>query len=126
MITTAFYCGPYTEPKERGSYTHTLLFKMNFNIILPFKYRSPKLPLAFCFSSSIYVHVSRLFHVWCEPHPHHSDFCHPNKICHRLQIIKAPHYDISLFSCYVISSTNIPLSSPFSKTFSLCSYLVVK
>lgn len=125
MITTACHCGTYTEPNERRLHSHTLLFKMNFNIILSIKYRSPKLPLAFCFSSSTYMHVSQLFHVWGTPHPHHSDFCHPNKICKRLQIIKA-HYDISLFSCYVISCTNIPLSTPFCNTFSLWSSITVK
>jgi hypothetical protein len=125
MSTTACHCGPYTEPNKKRPHPHTLLFKTNFKIILLFKYRSPKLPLAFCFSNSTYVHVSHLFHMWGIPHPHHSDFCHPNKICQRLQIIKA-HYDISLFSCYVISHTNIHLSTLFSIIFSLRSSITVK
>jgi len=43
----------------------------------------------------------------------------------KVQIIKA-HYNNSLFSCYVISCTNIPLSTLFSSTFSLCHSIVVK
>jgi len=34
MITTACHCGPYTEPNEQRPHPHTLLYKMNFNIIL--------------------------------------------------------------------------------------------
>jgi len=64
MIKTARHCGPCNKPDERRSHPQTLLFKMNFNIILSFKYRFPKLPLAFCFSSSTYTHVSHAFHVW--------------------------------------------------------------
>jgi len=125
MITTVCHCGPSTEPDERRPHPRTLLFRINFNIILSLKYRSPKLPLAFCFSSSTYVHVSQLFHLSGMPHPHHSDFCHPSKICQRPQIIKA-HYDISLFSSYVISCTNIPLSTLCSNHFSLRSSIMVK
>jgi len=113
MITTTCHCGPYDKPDERRPHPHTLLFKMNFNIILSFKYRSPKLPLAFRFSSSTYMHVSHLFHVWGMPHPHHSDFCHPNT---------AKDYKLSrlimTFLCSPVMSSHAQtfLSAPSSPT----------
>jgi len=125
MITIVCHSGPYTEPNEQTPHPRSSLFKINFNIILTFKYRSPKLPLTFCFLSSTYMHVSHLFHVCGTPRPHHSDFCYANKICQRLQIMEA-HYYVSLFSCYVISRTNIHLSTLFSITFSLRSSITVK
>jgi hypothetical protein len=113
MFTAASHCGPYTQPDDWRPHPHTLHFKMNFNSILPFQQRSPKLPLVFCFSGSIYVHVSHLFQVWGMPCPHHTDFCHPDKICQRLQIITAPHYDISWFPV-MSSHVQTFLSAPCS------------
>jgi hypothetical protein len=108
--------GPYPEPGESTPHPPTKLPKVHFDPILPSTPWSYKWSFSFGLSHQNPVNVSPLSHACHMPCPPHSPwFDLPNDIWRRVQIMKLPIAQLSLFSCYFI-----PLRSKY------CPYLVFK